>query len=352
MAINEGTIKTLVKIFGSLTGIGLLLYFSFLFLDIIIVLIISLLVAMIFNPLITILEKNGISRLVSVILVFTVSVVVIFFGFSVLIPKIVSQVNAITQSINQETVSTLVNQIEERLKAYVPFLAETDIAKELSNFFNNVFIGTINNISDIVSSIFSVISIVVIVPFLSFFLLKDKNRIIKGLIDIMPNKYFEMSFSVINKMSLQLGRFVRAWIFDAFLVGFLASIGLSILGIDNSITIGIIAGIGHLIPYFGPVIGGLPALIISLIQFGDFSMLPAISIMFVIIYTFDNGYIQPNVFSKSTDIHPLMIIILILMGSKVMGILGMLLAVPTATVVKTAAREIYHGYKNYKIIKM
>lgn len=352
MAINEGTLKTLVKIFASLIGVGLLLYFSFLFLDIIIVLIISLLVAMIFNPLITILEKNGISRLVSVLLVFTVSLVIIFFGFSVLIPKIVSQVNAIAQSVNQETVSTLVDQIEQQLKAYIPFLAETDIAKELSNFFNNVFIETINNLTDIVSSIFSVISIVIIVPFLSFFLLKDKNRIIKGLIDVMPNKYFEMSFSVINKMSLQLGRFVRAWIFDAFLVGFLASVGLSILGIDNSITIGIIAGIGHLIPYFGPVIGGLPALIISLIQFGDFSMLPAISIMFVIIYTFDNGYIQPNVFSKSTDIHPLMIIILILMGSKIMGVLGMLLAVPTATVVKTAAREIYHGYKNYKIIKL
>ena len=168
----------------------------------------------------------------------------------------------------------------------------------------------------------------------------------------MPNKYFEMSFSVINKMSFQLGRFVRAWIFDAFLVGFLASVGLSILGIDNSITIGIIAGVGHLIPYFGPVIGGVPAIIISLVQFGDFSMLPAISTMFIIIYTFDNGYIQPNVFSKSTDIHPLMIIILILMGSKLMGILGMLLAVPTATVVKTAAREIYHGYKHYKIIKL
>jgi predicted PurR-regulated permease PerM len=110
--------------------------------------------------------------------------------------------------------------------------------------------------------------------------------------------------------------------------------------------------VGHLIPYFGPLIGGLPAIIISLLQFGNFSMLPEIIIMFVIIYSVDNGYFQPNIFSKSTDIHPLLIILLILMGSQVFGILGMLLAVPAATVVKTAARAIYFGLKNYKIISL
>ena len=60
---------------------------------------------------------------------------------------------------------------------------------------------------------------------------------------------------------------------------------------------------------------------------------------------------QPNLFSKGTDIHPLLIIILILVGGQSMGILGMLLAVPAATVIKTAAREIYYGYKNYRIIR-
>lgn len=160
-----------------------------------------------------------------------------------------------------------------------------------------------------------------------------------------------MTYLVIYKIRVQLGRFVRGWLFDAFVVGALSAIGLSILGIKNAISIGVIAGVGHLIPYFGPIVGGLPAIIISLIQFGDLSMLPGIVIMFTLVYTIDNGLIQPNVFSKSTDIHPLMIIILILVGSKILGVLGMLLAVPTATIVKTATREIYLGIKKYKIIK-
>jgi len=80
-------------------------------------------------------------------------------------------------------------------------------------------------------------------------------------------------------------------------------------------------------------------------------MLPKIVLMFALIYIFDNGYIQPKVFSKSTDMHPLIIIILVLIGGKLLGVFGMLLAVPAATVIKTAAKEIYYGYKNYKIIR-
>ena len=132
----------------------------------------------------------------------------------------------------------------------------------------------------------------------------------------------------------------------------MSGVGLALLGIHNAASIGFIAGVGHLIPYFGPIIGGIPAIAISLIQFGDFSMLPNIIMLFIIIYTIDNGFIQPNVFSRGTDMHPLIIILLILVGSELLGIFGMLLAVPTATVIKTAAREIYYGYKNYKIIRV
>ncbi len=350
-AVNENTFKLITKILGITTGIALLLYIGYLFLDVIIILVISLLVALIFNPLVSIMEKNGISRLLAVLVVFILAGFAIIFGFSVVIPKIISQMNAIAENLNQETISHIFQQVEDELKAYMPFLEGTDLAQELSKLLSNFMLETVHNMSNIVSSIVSVMAITVIVPFMTFFLLKDKNTLIKGIIDIMPNKYFEVSYSVIAKMSEQLGKFVRAWIIDATFVGASAAILFTILGIDNSITIGVVAGIGHLIPYFGPLIGGVPAIIISVVQFGDFSMLPYIILVLAIIYTFDNGYVQPNAFAHGTDIHPLMIIILILMGSKLMGILGMLLAVPAATVIKTAASEIYYGYKYYKIIK-
>lgn len=326
-------------------------YIGYLFFDIIVMLIISMLLAMIFDPLVTWLEQHKVNRLISVLGVFLLTGFVLFVVFSILIPKIIFQLNELLLSFNKETISALMAQTEAFFAEYLPILNAKDVVQKLTSFFTSFFYEGINNFSTILTSIFTVLAMFVIVPFMTFFLLKDRADLIKGLINFMPNKYFEMSYWVVKKISLHLGKFVRGWIFDAFIVGLLAGIGLSLLGIQNAFTIGFVAGVGHLIPYFGPVIGGLPAIIISLIQFGDFSMFPKITLLFVIIYTFDNGFIQPQVFSKATEMHPLIIILLILIGSQLLGILGMLLAVPAATVIKTATREIYYAYKNYKIIK-
>jgi len=327
-------------------------YLSYIFANIIAMLAVSVLISMIFNPIVDFLERKGFSRGISVLLVFVSIGSIIFSVFSLLLPKITSQFNNLTGRFTQENLQLFIHKIDESVKMVFPFLNKVNIVEKLSSAVQNIMLGWINDFTNIAYHIVSILAVLIIIPFITFFLLKDNKRIISGIINIMPNKYFEVSYSVIRKISIQLGRFVRGWILDAFLVGFLSWIGLLILGIDNAASIGFIAGIGHLIPYFGPILGGIPAIIISVIQFGNFSMLPNILLMFCCIYLIDNGFIQPNVFSKSTDIHPLMIIFLILIGSQTMGIIGMLLAVPAATVIKTAAREIYLGYRNYKIIRV
>lgn len=352
MLIKENPFQKAGKWIIALLVTALIIYLSYFFFDIIIMLIISILIAMIFNPVVSALEKKNIPRLFSVLLVFIFSTIIVLAGFSILIPKIVNQMNTITETLNQDNVNSILSGIESFFQTYLPFINSTNLAVQVEDFLSALIIDSFANLSEILTSILSILAISVIVPFMTFFFLKDKNRILKGIIDMAPNRYFEMFYSVMKQISRELGRFVRGWILDAFIVGAMSAIGLMILGIDNAITIGFIAGVGHLIPYFGPIVGGLPAALISVIQFGDFSMLPAIIIMFLIVYTLDNGFIQPNVFSKSTDIHPLMIIILILIGSQVLGIFGMLIAVPTATVLRTAGREIFKGYKYYNIFRI
>ncbi len=349
--MSEELLKKGIKVTIAAVITALMLYLSFIILDIILMLTIAILIAFIFDPIVSYLQKKGVNRVFSILAVFILSIFILSIGFSVLVPKIVTQFNAISKNLTQDNVNTFISSALVQLESYFPFINIEETTNKLSVYLSELIVGSFDNVSQIVFSLFSILAILVIVPFLTFFLLKDKTGILKGIINVMPNKYFEVSYSVLRKIGVQLGRFVRGWIFDAFIVGFLSAVGLTILGIDNSVTIGFIAGVGHLIPYFGPVIGGLPAIIIAIIQFGDLSMLPSILIMFVIVYTFDNGFIQPNIFSKSTDIHPLVIILLILVGSKILGILGMLLAVPIATVLRTAAKEIYFGYKNYRIIK-
>lgn len=351
MPLTERQFKIIRRSFAVILGLLLLGYFAYLISEIIAMLIVSLLIAMMFNPVVDFIEKNNVPRTLSVLIVFALTGFVIFSLVSFLLPKIVSQFNVLATAITPENIQTIIGQTETTLKKVFPFMNAVNISNKITSFFQNLIFGWVNNLSSIIFSLFSLIAIIVIVPFMTFFLLKDNKRIVRGVVNIMPNKYFEVSYWVIRKISSELGRYVRGWILDAFLVGLMSGVGLAFLGIQNAASIGFIAGVGHLIPYFGPLIGGVPAIIISLIQFGDLTMLPNIALMFLMIYTFDNGFIQPNIFAKSTDLHPLLIILLILIGSKALGIFGMLLAVPAATVIRTAAREIYFGYKNYKIIR-
>ncbi len=327
------------------------LCFSYLFLNIIFMLVISLLLAFIFNPLVTAIENYGVNRFVASLFTILACFYLIFVGLSFIIPELTDHIINMSTSISQSQVKQYLRSLDRSIIKYIPFIKSGTIAARIETWISATFINFFDSITNLVSSLVSIIAVAVIVPFMTFFLLKDNKGIIRGILNIMPNKYFEMSYWVIRKISIHLGRFVRGWILDAFLVGLLSAIGLSILGIENAIPIGVIAGIGHLIPYFGPIIGGVPAIIISIAQFGDFSMLPSIIIMFTIVYALDNGFIQPNVFAKSVDMHPLLIIVLIIAGSQLMGILGMLVAVPFATVIRTATKEIYLGYKNYAIIK-
>ncbi len=350
--LNESQNRNL-KLFAALTFAAVLIaLIAYKYIDILALLAVSILISMIFNPVVDFLEQRRVPRVMAVLSIFVLTGLLLFTLVSILLPKLINQFEAIGNSLNNETMMNSIAQFELTIKTKYPFLSSINFAEKISSIVNETLLGWINNLSSIVQGVFSFLAAIVIVPFMTFFLLKDSQKLMHGILNVMPNKYFEVSYNVLIKISFQLSRYVRGWILDAAIVGILSGTGLAILGINNAISIGFIAGAGHLIPYFGPIIGGLPAVIISIIQFGNLSMLPSLLLMFALIYTLDNGFIQPNIFSKSTDMHPLIIILLILIGSQTLGLLGMLLAVPLATVIKTAVKEIYFGYKNYKIISL
>ena len=327
--MNEIVLNRISKFTLRAVAVFIFLYLCFFLSDILIVFVISILLSLIFDPFVSMIEKKGLSRLLSSLIIFAVFFFIIYLIFSFLVPSFIQQMK----------------QLIEKVKIYLTFTQLRKIGTEVQRTIPLIK-------STLFSSLLTTIAILVIVPFITFFLVKDNKKIIRGILNIVPNKYFEMSYYVIRKVTFQLSRYVRAWIFDATFVGCAMGIGLYFIGIDNALPLGVIAGFGHLVPYFGPVIGGIPAILISLIQYGDFSRVPHIIFLVLATYTFDNGIVQPYIFSKSLDIHPIIIILLIIAGGQLFGIIGMLLAIPTATVIKTFAKEIYFAFSNYKIAKL
>jgi predicted PurR-regulated permease PerM len=320
--------------------------------EILIIFAISILLAFIFAPFVAMFEGKGFNRFASTLIIFGIFGFITYLSLSVIIPKLIFQMNQLVGALQGFSFDEEMKALETSIIRYLPFLEPGSISTRLESFFSSQLINVVNSITEVLSSIVSVLAVLIIVPFITFFLLKDNRRILQGILHTVPNKYFEISYYVLKKVTLQLGLFVRAWIFDATFVGVMIGFGFYFIGVPNALPLGVIAGLGHLIPYFGPVIGGIPAIIVSIVQYGDLSQVPLILLVVLITYTFDNGFVQPSIFGKSVDMHPIVIILLIISGGILFGLMGMLLAVPVATVIKTLSKEIYFALKNYKIAKV
>ena len=345
--MTEKGVKRITRISIWVLVIAVIIISIFLLSDIVLIMIFSILLAFIFNPFVNSLEREGFNRLAATLTIFGTTGLLLYVLLSFIIPKFEVQMDQLMQSLQSFSLHDQLVQLEAEIYRLFPFFSPGQLSQKIEEFISSQFVNSFDTISELLSGI-----LIVVIPFITFFLVKDSRKIMKNILNMTPNNYFEMSYWILKKVSIQLGRFVRAWIFDATFVGTAMGIGLYIIGVNNALPLGVIAGLGHLVPYFGPVIGGVPAIIVAVIQTGDLSLAPFIILLVIITYTLDNGFVQPYVFSKSVDMHPIIIILLIIAGSQLFGILGMLLAVPTASVIKTAAKEIYFALKNYRIARL
>ena len=239
-------------------------------------------------------------------------------------------------------------KIENFLQQNFAFINISEL--NIQNEINELLADFTKQMISFAANLVSIISTVVIIPFVTFFLLKDGRDMKKLFISYIPNRYFEMSLNVLHKMDLQLGGYLRGQFIEAFVVGMLAILALWILGVKYFILIGIFAGLANLIPYVGPVAGAVPAMLVAITNGADLSMIIYIAVAFVIIQLIDNILMQPLVLSKSVNLHPLIIVFAVLIGGKIFGLLGMLLAVPVAGILKVTSSEIYDGIRKFNLI--
>lgn len=335
----------IAKVFILLIPLLIITVFAAFFTGIFITLLICLLIALILNPAVDSLESLGINRTFSILIIFVIIGAFIYTVVSLFLPNIIGQIDSLKIAYRELEVSDKVKDWERWIEKNLPYAKRGDVAKEIETAIK----GSYTKIEDLLSSIVSIILLVIIVPFITFFILKDRRAIKNGFISLVPNRYFEMTVNIVDKIEKQLSVYVRGWVFDAFFVGTLSMIGLSVLGINNAFLIGFTAGMGHLIPYAGPVIGGIPAILISIIQFGDMHMVIPIVIMFTIIYILDSSVAQPFIFSKSADMNPITVIAVLLVGNELLGAFGAIIAIPVATILKVSARETINGFRNFKL---
>jgi putative permease len=313
-----------------------------------ILLILSFLLTFLLSPVVEALEFRGVQRVYGIVIVYFAIAVMIYALLRTILPPLIDQVVSIETAIRSPNFVKQIDAAQIELQKKFPFIEFGDVSGKVTQ----VLVQLAGKWLEILTSAGSVLMVLVIVPFVTFFLVKDGDAFVRGFVALVPNRYFEMTLNVIYKIGIQLSRYIRAWLTEAAIVGVLSIIGLSIMGVKYAIVIGMLAGVANLIPYLGPVVGALPAMIISFIQTGNFGMFMPIVILFVSIRLVDDIVVVPAVYARGASMHPLTVVLLILVAAEVKGVLGMVLAVPLYTVFRVVAKEAYWGLESYGIAKV
>jgi predicted PurR-regulated permease PerM len=201
----------------------------------------------------------------------------------------------------------------------------------------------------------------ILAPLIFVFLGFDNGQIRRFFIGLVPNRYFELSLTVLDRLDDAIGRYLRGTLIECFLVGLTLTLGLILLGIPLGIAvaIGVISGLLNAIPFVGTVIALVIGVGYALIAENVTPLVPGLNpndlvwyvlILVVITHLLDDVVFQPFVLGSAANVHPLVVIIAIIAGSLIMGLWGMLFAIPTVVVVKTAVTTFFKELKDYRII--
>ena len=188
----------------------------------------------------------------------------------------------------------------------------------------------------------------VAIPFMSFFLLKDGREMKKTLIGMVPNRYFEFLLDLLYKMDLALGNFLRGQFLDGLIVGSLTTIAMWVLNVKYSLLIGMFAGLANLIPYVGPIAGASLAVMVVLLTTADLAQVAVVLLAFLLVKLLDDIVIQPITVGRSVRMHPLLVLIVIIIGGHYFGVMGMLLAVPVTGFIKVALQAGTSLFRKYR----
>ena len=356
--MNSKTLANgILRALGIIVGVFLLGYFLYTIQSVIIYIIIAGILSLIARPIILFLRRklkfpNTLAVVFSMLLMLGLltGLIVMF------IPLVAEQGKSLSllevdelQANIQEIFSQITTYFSSKGIDVLSELKNVDFAaqfKEIPNFLNAI-IGTIGSLS---VGLFSIL-------FISFFFMKDRQLLKKGVMTIIPNGTegrFSKSLETINDL---LSRYFIGLLLQITILFILYTIILLIFGIDNAIVIAFLCALLNLIPYVGPMIGAVIIFVLSMTSnIGlDFQtqILPTtiyVMIGYFIAQLIDNFASQPLIFSKTTKSHPLEIFLIIIIGGLLFGVVGMITAIPLYTAIKVILKEFLSDNKIVKSI--
>lgn len=289
------------------------------------------------SPLVWTLELRGIRRSSAVLVLFMglslMVFVLIYWGIGVFwqqeLPRLQVQMPGYLAQIKAAAI-----RIEGSLADKWPWFREERILERAFQYVVSVGRSGWRVVPGYLSSVLNVSLYVILIPVVSYVFLRGGKSFIQNLLDQMPGRWVERFVSLFYEIDAAMGGYARGRILESAIVGSLAAGGLLVLGVSYASLIGIVAGLTNLVPYLGPLVGGILGVGLAFAQFHTLGIVLKVALLFCIVQLIDNFVLQPLIMKRSVNLHPVLVIFVLLCGGKLAGIWGLLFAVPITCVIK------------------
>ncbi|MDV7340182.1 AI-2E family transporter [Terasakiella sp. A23] len=326
-------------------GIGLLVFIALLYVlhDVLTPFIAGMLVAYFVDPVADKLEEWGLSRTWATSVITVVFFIVTLGLLSAILPILTSQIVGFAgrvptyldhlRSLSEPVINQLFSGVSEsNLK---------EIGATAASFAQHAFNVTAKIFQRLISggaALFDVISILVLTPLVTFYMLRDWDLLVARINGWLPVKHAPVIREQFVLIDQTLAGFVRGQASVCFILGTFYAIGLTILGLEFGLLVGLGAGLISFIPYFGSIVGFGVSIAIAVVQFSDPTQIALVAGVFAIGQVMEGNFLTPKLVGEKVGLHPVWVIFALMAGGSFAGFTGVLLAVPVAAVIGVLVR--------------
>jgi len=308
------------------------LVFLYFIRDILLILFVSVIIASAINSPVNWLQKHKIHRILGVAFIYLLFLLLAALIITIIFPVLAEQVKQLATHF-----PGLLDKITIGFQEWWgKYRTEVNLQSLLDNFSNKLN-QTTSNVFGTILGFFGGLFSFGIILVISFYLAVQEKGVKRFFISIAPSEHKHYLSDLIDRIQIRIGGWLRGQLLLMLIIGLLTFIGLSLLGVKYALTLALIAGILELIPYIGPFIALVPAVILAFTQSPMLALL--VAILYLVIQQLENYIITPQVMKKAVNLNPIVIIIVILIGAKLAGVMGIILSIPLTAAVSEFLKD-------------
>lgn len=304
--------------------------------EVLYLLFISFVIAYTVRPIQKKIQQYGIGKRTSALIIICMLILLVIAAFTVLIPSIFKE--SLNINVTFDNIQKIIDKFYLKLKPISSNKTMYIIIDKVHNRMSNQAIGFFTKIFESALNIGQNIVSIAVIPIICYYFLSDGHSIGNKMLNFLPIRSRTMVRKICCDIDKILGRYIVSQLFLCLLIGIATFIVLIVLKVDFPIILSILNAFFNIVPYFGPIFGAIPAIFIALVDSPQKALYTAAWLYFI--QQIEGNILSPKITGDSISMHPLIVILLLIIGGKAAGFLGMILAIPIGVIVKVIYEDL------------